>query len=75
MCDSNNQEVFHQINRIAEHLLSDIPDDLSDERKKKLSHGLNLIISLSGYQHDLVTPEDLEILNMKPLEGHHHHEH
>ena len=75
MCDSNNTEVFDQINHIAEHLLSEITDDISDEKKKRLRHGLNLIISLSGFQQDMVTQEDLDILKMKNLKGHHSHTH
>ncbi len=64
MCDSNNQEVFDQIHKIAKHLLAGVGDDIQEDTQKKLSHGLNLIISLSGFQHDLVTPADLEILEM-----------
>jgi hypothetical protein len=64
MCDSNNQDVFDQIHKIAEHLLAGVGDDIVDESQKTLRHGLNLIISLSGYQHDLVTQSDLDLLNM-----------
>ena len=64
MCDSNNQDVFDQIHKIAEHLLAGVGDDMPNETQKTLRHGLNLIISLSGYQHDLVTQGDLEILGM-----------
>ncbi len=64
MCDSNNQDVFDQIHKIAEHLLASVGDDIPDESKTRLRHGLNLIISLSGYQHDLVTPSDLDMLKM-----------
>ena len=64
MCDSNNQEVFSQINKIAEHLLANVGDEIPGDAQKKLRHGLNLIISLSGYQHDLVTQEDLGVLGM-----------
>ncbi len=63
MCDSNNQDVFDQIHKIAEHLLAGV-GDATDESKKTLRHGLNLIISLSGYQHDLVTQSDLDLLKM-----------
>ncbi len=64
MCDSNNQEVFGQIHKIAEHLLAGVGDDMPNETQETLRHGLNLIISLSGYQHDLVTQSDLDILKM-----------
>ncbi len=64
MCDSNNQDVFDQIHKIAEHLLAGVGDDIPNETTKTLRHGLNLIISLSGYQHDLVTQGDLDILKM-----------
>ncbi|NQV32114.1 MAG: hypothetical protein HQ515_05430 [Phycisphaeraceae bacterium] len=64
MCDSNNQEVFDQIHSIAEHLLATVTEELPDENKKKLRHGLNLIISLSGFQHNMVTQSDLEMLEM-----------
>lgn len=75
MCDSNNNEVFDHIHNIASHLLSEIVDDISDETKKRLRHGLNLIISLSGFREDLVTQEDLDILGMGSHKDHHAHDH
>ena len=74
MCDTNN-EVFDQIHNIAAHLFSELNGDISDEMKKKLHHGLNLIISLSGFMDDVVSQEDLALLGIGSHEGHHAHEH
>ena len=74
MCDGNN-EVVDQIHAIATHLFSELTDDISDEKMKKMRHGLNLIISLSGFMKDRVTEEDLAVLGMGSPEGHAPHEH
>jgi hypothetical protein len=74
MCDSNN-EVFDQIHAIAAHLFTDLAGDMSDEKKKRLRHGLNLIISLSGFMDNRVTQEDLATLGMASSTDHHSHGH
>jgi hypothetical protein len=74
MCDGNNEAV-DQIHAIATHLFSELTGEISDEKKKRLRHGLNLIISLSGFMDDRVTEEDLAALGMGSPEGHAPHEH
>ena len=64
MCDNTKQEAFDQIHSTAVTLLSDITNEIPDESKKRLRHGLDLIISLSRYQHNLVTQGDRDILKM-----------
>jgi hypothetical protein len=74
MCDTNN-EVFDQIHNIAGYLFSELNGDMTVEKVKKLRHGLNLIISLSGFMDNVVTQEELALLGMGGHGNHHPDDH